>query len=550
MGFTLRTVFAWVLCFAAVGAWAQIPAPPSQGEETVSVPSTLANPRATVRTFLEAMNEEREKDASAALDLSGINLVLRDTEGPRLARMLFDVLNRTLLIKLDRIPETPEGETVVIVRPRKGTDRELGAIEVARSSDGAWRFSKATLESLPAIWEVARNQPVIEGLVELDAREVDPGEWLRGQVPAGWSRQVLWLEQWQWVFLAALALLTALFHLLSRIVIGLALRFRFKVAGKRLSENVRRGLRRSVAWILSATLIVATLPYLDLPELLGAPLLLFARLMQFGTGVWMLFAVWDAVMEAVADRASNLAQRVDTILLPIASKFGKFIIFAVCSLLFAASLGINLAGLLAGLGIGGLVLALAAKDSVENVFGSLTILFDMPFGIGDWVKIGTIDGTVEEINLRSTRIRTTADSVITVPNSNMIKAAVENLGARRYRRLRLPLALTYETSAEKIEQFCEGLRERIREHPKTRKDKFYVELNDLSESSLDVLLILYFEADTYGEELALRSAFLLDVKRFAESIGVQFAFPSRTLYMQPAADPEAVASNGAAEPGD
>ncbi|MCB8933537.1 MAG: mechanosensitive ion channel family protein [Chthonomonadaceae bacterium] len=528
----LRFLLASAACLLAAGARAQLPMPPIGGGSPNQVPERLSNPRATVRTFLEAMNESRTKDAAETLDLSSVNLVLRDTEGPRLAKMLFDVLNRTIYVDLELIPDKQGGDAYTLVRPKDPAGRVVGAIELARLDSGAWKFSRATVEALPAMWEAVRDRPTIAGLKEIDARSVDPGEWLRSQVPEPWRAKSFWLEHWQWMMLGALVLASVALHLLTRLLLAGVLRVRYRIVGARLSDSVRRGLRRSIGWILTASMLLLSVPYLNLPELLGAALILGSRVLQFATAIWMLFAIWDAVMEAFSNRATQFMQRADAVLIPIASKFGKFVILAAGLILFAASMGINLAGIVAGIGVGGLVLALAAKDSVENVFGSLTILFDMPFGIGDWVRIGEIDGTVEEINLRSTRIRTFEDSVITVPNSNMIKASVENFGVRRYRRLKMAIALTYSTPPEKIEEFCAGIREMIANHPKTRKDKYHVEMNAMNASSLDVLLYMFFETDLYAEELALRGAFLLDIARYAETIGVEFAFPSRSVYIQ------------------
>lgn len=524
---------------------AQLPIPPSgNGASDAPVPERLSTPRATVRKFLQAMNDGRTKDAAETLDLRSVNLVLRDTEGPRLARMLFDVLNRTLFVDLERIPDQQTGDAYTLARPRDSADQVVGAITLERLDTGSWKFSQSTIQALPSMWEAVRNRPTIQGLKEVDIRSVAPGEWLRSQVPEAWRVKSLWMETWQWLMLGALVLASFALHLLSSLLLALVLRVRYRVVGTRLSESVRKGLRRSVGWILTATLFLASLPYLNLPELLGVPLTFFGRVLQFVTAIWMLFAIWDAVMEAFTDRATQFMQRADAVLIPIASKFGKFVIVAAGLILFAASLGINLAGIIAGIGVGGLVLALAAKDSVENVFGSLTILFDMPFGLGDWVRIGDIDGTVEEINLRSTRIRTFQDSVITVPNSNMIKASVENFGVRRYRRLKMAIALTYSTPPEKIEAFCQGVRDLIANHPSTRKDKYHVEMNAMSDSSLDVLLYMFFETDLYAEELALRGAFLLDVIRLAEQIGVEFAFPSRSIYLQPSESAAAESKGG------
>src|SRR5205085_10627722 len=114
------------------------------------------------------------------------------------------------------------------------------------------------------------------------------------------------------------------------------------------------------------------------------------------------------------------------------------------------------------------------KDSVENVFGSLTILFDMPFALGDWVKIDKYEGIVEEINLRSTRIRTFEDSVITLPNSNLIKAAVENYGARRYRRQRFQIRVSYANRAENLDRFIASVRKYVDSVPQATKDRTIV----------------------------------------------------------------------------
>jgi small-conductance mechanosensitive channel len=121
--------------------------------------------------------------------------------------------------------------------------------------------------------------------------------------------------------------------------------------------------------------------------------------------------------------------------------------------------------LLAGLGIGGIAFALAAKDTVENLFGSVTVLVDRPFQVGDWVVIGDQEGTVEEIGFRSMRLRTFYNSRITIPNSLLVKSAVDNLGARRYRRVKCMIGVQYDTPPDRIEAFCEGIRELIRRHP-------------------------------------------------------------------------------------
>jgi MscS family membrane protein len=196
------------------------------------------------------------------------------------------------------------------------------------------------------------------------------------------------------------------------------------------------------------------------------------------------------------------------------------------------------------MGIGGLAIALAAKDTVGNVFGSLAILFDRPFEIGDWVTIGDVDGTVEKVGIRSTRIRTFYNSLITVPNSVIINATIDNYGQRRFRRIRIFLGITYDTPPDKIEAFCEGIREVIRQHPYTRKDYYHVYLNNFSESSLDILLYCFQECPDWSTELRERQRLFLDILRLAKHLGVEFAFPTQTLFMNPEKGDATSSGNG------
>jgi MscS family membrane protein len=272
---------------------------------------------------------------------------------------------------------------------------------------------------------------------------------------------------------------------------------------------------------------------LELPE--GAHQTV-SRLLQtvviFGL-VLLAYAFWDAASDRLAGRKIG-DDHAEKVLVPMATKFVRALIFIIGVLVALAFVhGVNVTAVVASLGIGGLVVALAAKDSVENLFGSITILFDMPFGIGDWVRVGDVDGVVEEINLRSTRIRTFEDSIITLPNSNLIKAHVENMGRRRYRRVRTVLGLEYATTPEKMDQFCDRIREMLRDHPKVRPGFERCAFNDFADSSLNVLLYTYIETRDYNEELALRHGLMMEIMRIAREVGVSFAFPTRTLHMMP-----------------
>ncbi|MCX4188655.1 mechanosensitive ion channel family protein, partial [Methylophaga sp. OBS4] len=160
------------------------------------------------------------------------------------------------------------------------------------------------------------------------------------------------------------------------------------------------------------------------------------------------------------------------------------------------------------------------------------VLLDRPFSIGDWVVIGDVEGSVETVGFRSTRIRTFYNSLVTMPNSILTTTKIDNMGARRYRRMRTMLALTYDTPAEKIEAFCEGIRKVIQLHPYMRKDYYQVYFNEYGAASLDILVYVFWATPDWNTELRERHRFLLDVLRLARQLEVEFAYPTQTLYLK------------------
>lgn len=241
------------------------------------------------------------------------------------------------------------------------------------------------------------------------------------------------------------------------------------------------------------------------------------------------FAV-DAGGSVLMELAQKTASTYDDQLVPFATKSLKTIVVILGSLLALQSVGLNVMSLLAGLGLGGLALALAAQDTAANLFGSITILADHPFKVGDWVKIKDIEGTVEEIGFRSTRIRTFYNSVITIPNAMMAKETIDNMGVRTSRRIRQVLGITYETPPDLIEQFVEQIRYLIKQHPNVNPETVTVSFNNYGPSSLDILVVFHLQVNTGAEELAHQQAIFVDILKTAELMKVNFAYPTQTVY--------------------
>ena len=203
----------------------------------------------------------------------------------------------------------------------------------------------------------------------------------------------------------------------------------------------------------------------------------------------------------------------------------------------ADNLEMDVGALLAGLGIGGVALALAAKDTIANFFGALTVLTDRPFEVGDWIIMGDIEGTVTEVRFRSSRVRTFYDSVITFPNSMLLTKHVDNLGRRHYRRFKTTLGVTYDTPADKLESFIEGIRELLRKHPYSRRDYYHVYFHGYGDNSLNIHIYCFFKAPDWATELRERQRLLMDILRLARNLSVEFAFPTRTVHMIQGAAP-------------
>lgn len=228
--------------------------------------------------------------------------------------------------------------------------------------------------------------------------------------------------------------------------------------------------------------------------------------------------LWNQYSSRLAESSASLGHRGEKLLVPVLTNLLRFIVFCVCIVAALGILGVNVGGVIAGLGIGGIVVALAAKDSVENIFGSVTILFDMPFALGDWVVIDKIEGVVEEINLRSTRIRTFEDTLITLPNSNLIKASVENYGARRTRRIKFSVKLRHSNEPSKVTEYCQRLQEFMDQSEVFESDRNLVQVTEYAEQTLGVLVQGYVVAITLAEESAAKSLIMLEANRLRQEM--------------------------------
>ena len=338
------------------------------------------------------------------------------------------------------------------------------------------------------------------------------------------------VEIWQWCMLIFMIitgpLVKRLFHALFLLAEKL-----FRKTKNQLDDMIFKVVNSPGSWILTTVYWYYFSISIGLSEevLNGFQLFLkvFLFVQVYRTAIGLSNHTGDFLKLITKSVKIDLADEV----VPLITRSTKIIIILVIPLFALQNLGVNVMSLVAGLGLGGLAFALAAKDTAANIFGSLMILIDRPFKTGDYVVIEDKSGTVVEIGLRSTRIRTFYNSIISIPNADVASKSVDNMGKREYRRIKTLIDLTYDTSPEKIEAFLESIKEIIEAHPDTNKENYHVVFDGFGSSALQVLVYLFIKVEDWSRELVVKQNIYLDIIRVAHELEIEFAFPTTTLHI-------------------
>ncbi len=299
----------------------------------------------------------------------------------------------------------------------------------------------------------------------------------------------------------------------------------------KLDDLLLAAISKPVSLAILLAGLLAALLVLGLPEdtehiIINIAIVLFAAL-----GTWLVFRLIDVIAEYLGTLTQKTESKLDDQLVPLIRKTAKIFVGVVAFVLIVQNMGYSVSGLLAGLGLGGLAFALAAKDTVSNLFGSAMIFTDRPFCIGDWIKTDQAEGTVEAVGFRSTKIRSFAKTLITVPNSVLANSAINNFSAMPKRRIKMTVGVTYETTADQIEQALEAVKKILREHEGVDQEFFLVYFTDFGPSSLDILVYFFTKTTVWEDYLKVRQEVNLAIMRALEALGLSIAFPSQTVYL-------------------
>lgn len=351
-------------------------------------------------------------------------------------------------------------------------------------------------------------------------------------VAPGWlSDEYLGIEVKQYIGLGVLAVVATVARFVLVRVIALVVRHRYAGDDLKFWDNERSLLNRGILLLTTGITVLVGFPTLDFDPDIEKVVNQAASLIAAVAIIMVAYRAIDIVVDVLARRASATETMLDDSLVPLLRTSMRLIVAAVGILFVLQNLDVNVSSLVAGLGLGGLAVALAAQDTVRNVLGGATIFADKPFEVGDWVIVDGVEGTVETVGFRSTRVRTFYNSLVSVPNGNLMNAGIDNMGKRRWRRYKTTLGVGYHTTPDQMQAFVEGIRALITANPGMRQDYYMVEFHGFGATSLDVLVYCFMDAADWNEELRTRHVLNLDIMRLAESLRVDFAFPTQTLHI-------------------
>lgn len=505
----------------ASGALAQAPQPnasPTPAEAPAD-PLERDTPAGTVRGFIKATSDGNFQRAVEYLDTRRA-----PDQGTKLAQQLAVVLNRRLSVAaLDLVSDSSDGDTFDDLAPnldRVGVvssgDETLDILveRVARGGTRIWLFSARTLQSVPAIYEKVRP-PWIEQYLWPPLREV----------------QFLGLRLWQWVVLPlALALVLATSRLLSRGLFVLLRPLLFRLTGEqaiaRLDEITVPVRVVSLSVVLSVWISTTSLSLLSRVRL---------SRVSYAVGIvgvtWLLWRVIGIAGQLMQARLRRLNELGDIAVVQLSGTVARVVVVLAGALAILYAADIDLTAALAGVGIGGLALAFAAQKTIENLFGGVTIISDHSARVGDFCKVGDQMGTVEQIGLRSTRIRTLDRTLVSIPNGRMSTQNIENFAVRDQVRFRPTLGLRYQTNADQLRFVLAEIRRMLYEHPMVETESARVRFTQFGSSSLDLDVFAYVRTGDFTQYLEVQEDLLLRIMEIVEASGTAFALPSSTTYL-------------------
>jgi MscS family membrane protein len=473
--------------------------------------------------------------ARRTLNLSELPAALAESLSMYRVLQLKEVLDRLELPAFESIPDAAAMESRQFKRwTLPDTEITIARVEQGPRA-GEYLFSPETVERLPEFYRRIRHLPyqpdATAGWYETyryggaGLRRLIPYKWMMA-LP-DWAKVIIFDQPvWRWFgTVVVLFAATGLFLLIRRAANAWARR------GSASASELR------IPWsrLVRAVTLLILIPVVA--HVLAANLRLSGYVLEIATlSLWAIFtltltwAVWlgsHVLAESVVSSQQMLAGSIDSQLIRLGLRLVATILSITILVVGAQQLGIPAYSVIAGLGVGGIAVALAAKDSLANLLGSLLIMFEKPFRVGHWIKVDNIEGFVESIGFRSTRIRTFYNSLVSIPSNHLVNSTVDNMAMRKLRAVRTILHISYATPADKVDHFVAAIKQLIENDPYTYKKWFRIRFDDFGEYGLCVLVNFLLDVSDNQVEQTERQRILLEILKLAEAMDIQFAIPPR-----------------------
>ncbi|MEM9445228.1 MAG: mechanosensitive ion channel family protein [Verrucomicrobiota bacterium] len=517
-------------------AWFTITIDAASIRDNPLAPVKRDHPRDTLKSFMDAMEAYREgvekqdeelmaflDKAVDCLDLSEVADITRVQEGREAAKLLKEVIDRLVKVDYARVPDDPNygvwrfPKSEIKIYPKPDGEEK-----------GEYFFTPRTVAKANQYYELIKTRPYIKGTGGGAHYKVS---FVEEYIPAWAMETFASVAYWQWIGLFASILLGLVMKSVARLIGSLVMRMTSKTASK-WDDVIVESLVSPVALFIASCVWFGSIYILRFEDLFQVVLITLVKATFFIAVTWMAYRCADVLAKFLEHKAQQTKTKLDDQIVKLITRSLKIAVVIFGALLGIQNMGVEVFSLLAGLGIGGLAVALAAKDTLANFFGSIMIMIDRPFQIGDWVIVKGQEGTVEDVGFRSTKIRTFYNSLIAVPNSEVAISPIDNMGRRQYRRVKTYVGITYDTPPVKIEAFLEGIKNIIKANQFTRKDYFHVVFNEFGSSSLDIMLYFFLKVPNWNEELVQRQNIFLEIVNLAHDLGIDFAFPTQSLHIE------------------
>jgi MscS family membrane protein len=487
--------------------------------------SMFSSARQTMRSLRKGIARGDQELAASSLDLTDIPFSARSRLGPVLAQKLKFVIDRIGDFHLQEIPDETEGPRFIYYRGPLGRISLESVVDGPRK--GEWLFTRET---------VAQVEPLFLGLLKQGSlRPHAPADavtfWslpllVRCKLPAWLERDVLGLTLFQWlggltILLAAVGISSLTHGILDVFIVRALRRWQFNLSDEFLCAKLL-----PLTCQLSVLVVGLLLPLLDFPAALVSATFPVAKSVWVGLLAWTAIRLIDLAM-AIYTNSEHLQPRrnLSDMIVPTSARVLKLsvLVVALCVEVFLIGSGEWVTRLLAGLGLVGLAASLAAQDTLKNFFGTLLLIGEHPFKIGDSIVVNNMEGTVESVGFRSTWVRTPEDSLLTIPNSIIAGASIDNRGVRQYRRYRTLVAVATDTPIDRLVALRDALRAYAGEQPLIRADRVAIHVHALTNAGVELLVNVYFKVATIGEELQARDELTREIleqaRRFDVEIG-------------------------------